>query len=111
MSLRWRISGELLCGAKSEPMPDDTYIDDRLHYYLSLTGVIDPRADEAKTGFWDWREPRAPHWKAETPDQTATRRAAVLKQHLPYTNADSILNAVHALPGSDAEASAKGTGK
>ena len=68
MSLRWRIDGELLCGAKTKPMPDDTYIDDRLHYHMSLTGVIEPHGDESTTGLWRWREARAPYWSApETP--------------------------------------------
>ena len=45
MSLRWRCDGTdktLVCGAKSNPRDSDTYIDDRLHYHLSLTGVIEP---------------------------------------------------------------------
>lgn len=62
MSLRWRIDGRLICGAKSEPEPDDTYIDDRLHYHLSLTGVIEPDTDEPETGLWHWLPPRTPYW-------------------------------------------------
>ncbi len=62
MSLRWRIDGRLLCAAKTEAEPDDTYIGDRLHYHLSQTGVIDPDEDEDATGLWSWREPRSPHW-------------------------------------------------
>lgn len=63
MSLRWRCDGTLVCGAKSEPRACDTYIDDRLHYHMSLTGVIAPDADEASTGLWHWREARAPYWE------------------------------------------------
>lgn len=63
MSLRWRVSGELLCGAKTEPEIDDCYIDDRLHYHMSLTGVIEPDVDEEINGFWHWREPRPPYWE------------------------------------------------
>lgn len=62
MSLRWRIDGRLVCAAKSEAEPDDTYIDDRLHYHLSLFGFIEPAPDEGATGLWRWREPRTPHW-------------------------------------------------
>lgn len=62
MSLRWRIDGRLLCAAKTEPELDDTYIDDRLHYHLSLTGVIEPAPDEAASGLWHWTPPRAPYW-------------------------------------------------
>lgn len=55
MALRWRRSGELLCAAKCEPLPDDTYIDDRLHYRLSVeTRAILPADDEETTGLWYW---------------------------------------------------------
>jgi hypothetical protein len=55
MSLRCRVNGDLLCGAKSEPQPDDCYIDDGLHYRLSvLYGVVIPEPDEATTGRWRW---------------------------------------------------------
>lgn len=63
MSLRWRHDGRLLCGAKTEVEPDDTYIDDRLHYHLSLTGVIEPDKDEAGNGLWHWRPARPPYWE------------------------------------------------
>lgn len=55
MSLRWRRTGELLCAAKSEPMELDTYIDDRLHYELSvIQKAIVPSLDEEETGRWYW---------------------------------------------------------
>lgn len=54
MSLRWRKDGPLLCGAKSEPKEGDTYIDDRLHYQLSVTKAVMPHEDEKKTGLWDF---------------------------------------------------------
>jgi hypothetical protein len=63
MSLRWRTDGRLLCGAKTKPELNDCYIDDRLHYHLSVTGVIDPDVNEKETGLWHWREPRMPHWE------------------------------------------------
>lgn len=63
MSLRWRVDGRLLCGAKTEPEQDDCYIDDRLHYHMSLTGIIEPDQNEAETGLWHWREPRKPYWE------------------------------------------------
>ena len=58
MSIRWRWdSGELLCGAKSEELPKDCYIDDRLHYQLSVElGVIVPDENEAENGLWHWQE-------------------------------------------------------
>ena len=55
MSLRWRITGELLCGAKSKPQKDDTYINDRLHYELSvIQKVVVPDKDEEENGLWYW---------------------------------------------------------
>lgn len=57
MSLRWRVNGVLICGAKSAEEEGDTYIDDRLHYRLSLIiKVITPDDDEKETGLWHWDE-------------------------------------------------------
>ena len=56
MSLRYRVTGELLCAAKHPPMPNDTYIDDGLHYMLSvIQRVVIPESDEDVTGRWHWR--------------------------------------------------------
>ena len=56
MSLRWRArGGALLCGAKHEALEDDTYIDDNLHYQLSVElKVVIPQADEHESGIWRW---------------------------------------------------------
>ncbi len=55
MSLRWRASGELLCAAKHDAMENDTYIDDNLHYQLSVElKIIAPQADEHESGVWHW---------------------------------------------------------
>jgi hypothetical protein len=55
MSLRWRLSGELLCAAKCEEEPGDTYIDDRLHYQLSVVSrAIIADVGEALNGRWHW---------------------------------------------------------
>ncbi|KKL24454.1 hypothetical protein LCGC14_2415160 [marine sediment metagenome] len=55
MSLRWRKNGNLLCGAKHEALEGDTYIDDRLHYELSVElKVVIPRDDEHESGVWHW---------------------------------------------------------
>ena len=57
MSLRWRKSGNLYCAAKTEEKEGDTYIDDRLHYQLSvILKVIEPTMEEAETGLWKWRD-------------------------------------------------------
>lgn len=40
------------------PLPQDTYIDDRLHYYLSQElKVVKPDSDEARSGLWHWLLP------------------------------------------------------
>ena len=55
MSLRWRINGELLCAAKVEAEDGDTYIDDRLHYQLSvISRAIIADVGEAENGRWHW---------------------------------------------------------
>jgi len=63
MSLRWRKTGELLCGAKSEAMDDDCYIDDEFHYRLSCAGLIEPHDDEHTTGLWKWLNLGPPYWE------------------------------------------------
>ena len=56
MSLRWRMNDTLICGAKSGPLPGDTYIDDRLHYHLSqIVCIIEPDENEVTNGLWHWR--------------------------------------------------------
>ena len=56
MSLRWRKDNTLICGAKSKPIKDDTYIDDRLHYKLAEEEkIVIPNVDEHITGLWMWR--------------------------------------------------------
>lgn len=55
MSVRWRLTGELICGAKSSPMEGDTYIDDTLHYELSvIQKVLVPDVNEKENGRWHW---------------------------------------------------------
>ena len=40
MALRIRKDGSIWCAAHSKPEEGDTYIDDGLHYQMSLAGVI-----------------------------------------------------------------------
>ena len=55
MSLRWRKNGDLLCAAKHRKRKTDTYINDRLHYELSvILKVVAPSIHEDKTGKWYW---------------------------------------------------------
>lgn len=57
MSIRWRESGELVCAAMSEPMDNDCYIDDRLHYKLSVElAVIIADEKHEDNGLWYWVE-------------------------------------------------------
>jgi len=55
MAIRWRRGGRLLCAAKSDPEEGDTYIDDRLHYQLSvISRAIIADVNEEGTGLWHW---------------------------------------------------------
>lgn len=58
MSIRWRKSGELLCAAMTETKEGDCYIDDRLHYELSVVQkCILGDAEHEKNGLWHWVHP------------------------------------------------------
>ena len=55
MSIRWRVNGALVCAAMSEAEEGDCYIDDRLHYQLSVISraiVADP--DHVTNALWYW---------------------------------------------------------
>lgn len=55
MSMRWRLDGQLVCAAMTEPEPDDTYIDDRLHHQLTAVSkavIADP--DHEHNALWHW---------------------------------------------------------
>lgn len=55
MAIRWRKSGKLVCAAMSEPESGDTYIDDRLHYQLSvISNSIIADIDHKDNGLWHW---------------------------------------------------------
>jgi len=57
MAVRWRKDGSLVCAAMSDPETGDRYIDDGLHYQLSVVTkaiVADPRHKE--NGLWHWVE-------------------------------------------------------
>lgn len=55
MAIRWRKDGRLLCAAKSEARPDDTYINDRLQYQLDVTSrAIVPDIDHEDNGLLHW---------------------------------------------------------
>jgi hypothetical protein len=55
MSIRLRKSGELICAAMSEEEEGDTYIDDRLHYQLSvISRAILADIEHETNGLWHW---------------------------------------------------------
>lgn len=55
MSIRWRKDGRLLCAAMSEHEEGDTYINDRLHYQLSVISVaIIADINHDENGLWHW---------------------------------------------------------
>lgn len=55
IAIRWRMDGQLLCAAKSEAKEGDTYIDDRLHYQLSvISRSIIADVDHEDNGLWYW---------------------------------------------------------
>ena len=55
MAIRWRLDGRLVCAAMSEPEEGDCYIDDRLHYQLSvISRAIIADVDHEKNGLWHW---------------------------------------------------------
>jgi hypothetical protein len=55
MAIRWRINGQLVCAAMSKSEEGDTYIDDRLHYQLSvISRAIMADVDHEINGFWYW---------------------------------------------------------
>lgn len=55
MAIRMRANGELICAAVSTPEEGDSYIDDRLHYQLSvISRAILADADHKSNGLWHW---------------------------------------------------------
>lgn len=55
MSLRIRKSGEILCAANTELEEGDIYLNDEIHYYLSvLTGAIVASENHSEDNLWFW---------------------------------------------------------
>lgn len=58
MALRIRKDGRVLCAAMHAEEPGDTYLDDGLHYKMSVMRkvlVTEPMSEHAKHGEWWWR--------------------------------------------------------
>ena len=64
MALRIRLDGRILCAALNEPNEGDVYLDDWIHYYLSVEQKILVTTENdyhmANGGEWWWkgREPK-----------------------------------------------------
>ena len=55
MAIRWRLNGQLVCAAKTDAQKGDTYIDDRLHYQLSvISKAIIADIDHETNNLWHW---------------------------------------------------------
>ena len=55
MSIRWRLNGDLVCAAMHPSEDGDSYIDDRLHYQLSvISRAIVADVNHDHNGNWVW---------------------------------------------------------
>ena len=55
MSIRWREDGDMVCAAMCKAEEGDTYIDDKLHYQLSvISRAIIADVDHEANGLWHW---------------------------------------------------------
>ena len=55
MSIRWRLDGSLICAKVSDEQDGDSYIDDKLHYQLSVVSrAIVADIDHEENGLWYW---------------------------------------------------------
>lgn len=58
MAIRVRQDGTMLCAAMHPEMPGDTYVDDTLHYAMSVEHrvlVTEPHEKHRLRGEWWWR--------------------------------------------------------
>lgn len=66
MSLRIRKTGEIFCAAHTSAEEGDTYLNDDIHYYLSvLTGAIVASENHLEDNLWFWniKEGEKPHYE------------------------------------------------
>jgi len=55
MSIRMRFDGTLICAAMSVEEENDSYIDDNLHYQLSIISkAIVADSNHEENGLWHW---------------------------------------------------------
>ena len=58
MAVRIRKDGRIYCAALHRELPGDAYIDDGVHYYLSVERkvlVTEPFEQHARRGEWWWK--------------------------------------------------------
>lgn len=58
MAIRIRADGRIFCAALHPPAPGDAYMDDGVHYYLSVEKkllVTEPYEAHMRRGEWWWR--------------------------------------------------------
>ena len=63
MAVRIRQTGEILCAAMHHELPGDCYVDDGLHYELSVQRkilVTEPMELHEKSGRWWWKGQHPP---------------------------------------------------
>lgn len=81
MALRWRLDGQLLCAAKCGIKKGDTYINDRLHYELSvIQQTIVADIDEETTGKWYWLH----GWCTTSEHPRDVPESAMIRATAPY---------------------------
>ena len=62
MSIRWRENGDLVCAAMFPEEEGDAYIDDGLHYRLSVEfGLIYADENHSMNGLWHWVNKKEKH--------------------------------------------------
>lgn len=74
MSLRIRATGEILCAAMHRELPGDQYIDDRVHYGLSVEHgllVTEPWELPAGAGLGGHGTHGLWWWRGEAPEEAA----------------------------------------
>jgi hypothetical protein len=75
--MRWRSDGRLMCAAMTDEEVGDTYIDDRLHYQLTVISravIADPQHEQ--NALWHWV-----HDDADNPN-SGFLRAVPEREHL-----------------------------
>lgn len=86
MALRIRKTGEILCAAHTEPEEGDTYIDDNIHYYMSvMTGSIVASTNHEKDNLWFWNiEPSVEEHHKELDEQRTIKNKVFVRRNINH---------------------------